>query len=105
MAKRREGKRAASRGAGRMIRPKAVVLEEAALVPSGSLVKPPPNQFTHVVTRQQPFFFGDTDRAPDGEFAPGARIVLMVFDGGSTCRVIDEQGLYVQTAYEGLRPL
>jgi hypothetical protein len=105
MAKRREDKRAAAASAGRMIRPKAVVLGEAALVPSGSRVKPPPNQFTHVVTRRQPFFFGDTDRPPDGEFAAGARIVLMVFEGGPTCRVIDEQGLYVQTAYEGLRPL
>jgi hypothetical protein len=105
MAKRRRSKGGTAASAGRMLRPKAVVLGDAALVPSHSRVKPPPNQFTHVVTRQQPFFFDDREGAPDGELAAGARVVLMVFDGGSTCRVIDEQGLYVQTAYEGLRRL
>jgi len=92
---------------GRMIRPKAVVLNDAALVPEKNLIKPPPDQFTHELQQAQPYYYDQAQTAakPDGELAAGAQVVLMVYDGGSYCRVVDAQGLYVETAYEGLRSL
>jgi len=90
--------------AGRIVRPPMEVLGSAALIPPGKRVKPAPNQFTHVVARAQPYSFDESD-PPIGEFQPGTRVVLMVYDGGAHCRVIDSQGLYVVTAYEGLEPI
>jgi hypothetical protein len=90
---------------GRVFRPKSIVLSDAALVPERNLIKPPPNQFTHVLRRSQPYFYTDAQRAPNGEFAAGTRVVLMVHDGGAYCRVVDGQGLYVETAFGGLRRL
>ena len=93
------------RTTGRILRPEAIVLGDAALVPEHNLVKPRPNQFTHMVLRSQPYYFGATQDQPDGELREGTRVVLMVYDGGHSCRVIDEQGLYVETEYAGLRRL
>jgi hypothetical protein len=90
---------------GRMLRPKAVVLRDVALVPEHRSVKPPPNQFTHEVRRIQPYYYGPSHAAPDGEFSAGTLVVLMVYEDGEYCRVIDARGLYVETAYEGLRRL
>ena len=92
---------------GRMMRPKAVVLSDAAMLPEKNLIVPPPNQFTHELRQAQPYYYNQAQAAatPDGEFAAGARVVLMVYDGSSYCRVVDAQGLYVETAYEGLRRL
>jgi hypothetical protein len=89
------------------IRPKPSILPEDALVPAQNVIAPPPNQFTHVVTQRQPFYFTHAAQsvAPDGEFASGAKVVLLVFEGGDFCRVADEEGLYVETAYAGLRRL
>ena len=90
-----------------MKRPEAIVLPDSSLIPPGSLIAPPPNQFTHEVTTAQPFYFayGAGGGAPSGEFAPGTRVVLMVHDGGAMCRVVDGAGLYVDTAFAGLRRL
>jgi hypothetical protein len=86
-----------------MLRPEAVVVQDSALVPAGAHVRPPPNQFTHVVRKRQPFYYGSRAGASaDGEFAKGTKVVLMVYRGGKTCRVVDGQGLYVLTAFEGL---
>ena len=92
---------------GRIIRPKAVVLSDAAMPPEKNLIKPPPNQFTHELRQAQPYYYNQAQAAttPDGEFVAGAQVVLMVYDGGFYCRVVDAQGLYVETAYEGLRQL
>ena len=90
---------------GRMLRPKSMVLSDAALVPERNIIKPPPNQFTHALQRSQPYFYSDAGGAPNGEFAAGTRVVLMVHDGGAYCRVVDGQGLYVETAFGGLRRL
>ena len=43
--------------------------------------------------------------APDGEFAAGTKVVLLLYDGGATCRVADDRGLYVETEYDSLRKL
>jgi len=90
---------------GRMIRPKAVVLSDAAMVPGRNLIDPPPNQFTHQLRKSQPYYYTQAQGAatPDGEFAVGTQVVFMTYDGGAYCRVVDARGLYVETAYEGLR--
>ena len=90
---------------GRMLRPESMVLSDAALVPERNLIKPPPNQFTHALQRSQPYFYTDAEGKPDGEFAAGTRVVLIVHDGGAYCRVVDGRGLYVETAFGGLRRL
>jgi hypothetical protein len=92
-------------GEGRILRPETKVLSDAALVPAQNLVKPAPTQFTHEVQRRQPYYYSDDRERPDGEFAVGVRVVLMSHDGGKYCRVVDEQGLYVSTEYQGLRSL
>ncbi len=88
-----------------MLRPTPVILRDAALVPKHRLVKPAPNQFTHELSRAQPYYYAGARGSPDGKFRAGTRVVLMVYDGGQYCRVIDARGLYVETAYSGLRHL
>ena len=90
-----------------MIRPEAVVLADNALIPPANLISPPPNQFTHELTVAQPYYYSETqqDRPPDGTFAAGTKMVLLVYHGGRYCRVADRQGLYVETEYRGLQQL
>ena len=90
---------------GKMLRPEAVVLSDAAVVPGRNLIDPPPNRFTHELQQSQPYYYTHAQgrATPDGEFAAGTQVVLMIHDGGAYCRVVDAQGLYVETAYEGLR--
>jgi hypothetical protein len=82
-----------------------VVLDDRALVTARNLIKPPPNQFTHQVTHAQPYFFEDRKGSADGEFPAGSLVVLLVHDGGPDCRVVDGQGLYVLTAFSGLKAI
>ena len=92
---------------GRMIRPKATVLPESALVPDRNLLQPPPNKFTHEVIADQPYYYsipGKKD-APDGTFPAGTEVVVLSHDGGSMCNVADGRGLHVVTAFKGLRPI
>ncbi|HEV2859664.1 MAG TPA: hypothetical protein VGX48_01505 [Pyrinomonadaceae bacterium] len=85
-------------------RPEAEVLDEGSLVPGANLISPPPNQFTHVLARAQPYYYG-RGRRPDGEFPEGTKVVLMTYEGGARCRVADGRGLYVETKYDGLKKL
>lgn len=89
----------------RMKRPKVSVLPESSLVPSQNLLQPPPNCFTHIVDKKQPYYYvGPNQPAPsEGDFPEGTKVVLLFHDGGATCHVADEQGLYVATAIDGLR--
>ena len=91
---------------GRIIRPKSVVLSDSAILPEKNLIKPRPNQFTHELSQAQPYYYSrpEGEAAPDGELPEGAQLVLMVYEGGPYCRVVDSQGLYVETKYAGLRP-
>jgi hypothetical protein len=89
---------------GRVLRPKAEVLNDAALVPPKNMIAPPPNRFTHRIQEQQPYFFNSSQKIPSGNFSPGTPVVLMVYTGGTFCWVVDGQGLYVKTAYRGLAP-
>ena len=88
-----------------MLRPKAVVLSDAALVAPGNTVTPPPTQFTHELTVSQPFRYKPGRGSPDGVLAAGTRVVLLAHGGGSHCWVVDGRGLRVRTARAGLRPL
>jgi hypothetical protein len=91
----------------RMLRPEAIVLGDNALIPPANRVSPEPNQFTHELTAAQPFYYSDPQEAgqPAGEFAAGTRVILFRYQGGKYCRVVDGQGLYVETEYAGLRRL
>jgi len=88
-------------------RPEAIVLPDTSLIPPRNRISPAPNQFTHVMTRRQPFYFlqGPADAPANGELSAGAQVVLMVHDGGPWCWVADASGLYVVTAFEGLTRL
>ncbi len=90
---------------GRVLRPKVEVLSDDALVPARNRIQPPPNQFTHELTQSQPDHYDEPRGAAAGTYAVGMRVVLMVYEGDPFCRVADAHGLYVQTAYEGLRRL
>lgn len=87
------------------IRPDAVVLPESAVVPDKNIITPAPNQFTHELTRPQPFYFDGAQqgRPSDGELPEGAKVVLLLHDGGSYCRVADERGLYVEIEHDALK--
>ena len=88
-------------------RPEAVTLGENALIPDKNLIAPAPNQFTHELTRPQPYYYDGAERGapPVGQFREGTRVVLLVHDGGTYCRVADGQGLYVEVEYDSLRKL
>ena len=87
--------------------PQAQVVDETAVVPDANLIKPAPNQFTHQLSREEPYFYQGAQRGrpPDGTFSSGTKVVLMVYDGGAYCRVADSRGLYVETGYEALANL
>jgi hypothetical protein len=76
-------------------RPESVVLGSEAVVPTGNIISPPPNQFTHELTSVEPYYYGS---AAQGR--PSMR-----HEGGPYCRVADADGLYVEIRYESLRPL
>ena len=86
-------------------RPKAVVLPDDALVSKRYYIAPPPNQFTHQLLRPQPYYFGKSRTKPAGEMAAGTKVVLMVFNQGKYCRVVDGTGLYVEIEYDSLQKL
>lgn len=91
----------------RIIRPKSVVVPEESMIPDRNLIVPPPNCFTHKLKVAQPYYYSKTRprQKPDGTFATGTPVVLLLHDGGKICRVADGRGLYVETNYAGLRQL
>lgn len=82
----------------RVIRPKAVVLPDSALLS---------NRFTHEVVAAQAYFYAHPTPAarPDGFFAAHTKLVLLEHAAGPQCRVADEHGKPVYTAFAGLRRL
>ena len=89
------------------LRPEAVVLAKGALIPNANLIAPAPNQFTHELARAQPFYYGEAEAgtAPDGELPAATKVALLVYHGGTACRVVDHQGLYIEIEYSSLRKL
>jgi hypothetical protein len=92
---------------GGFTRPQAEVLAPADLIPSANLIRPAPNCFTHETVRDQPYYYdsGEVGRSPDGTLPKGAQVVLLVYGGGTYCRVVDARGLYVAVEYAGLAAL
>lgn len=90
----------------RMLRPKATVLPESAVVPERNLVQPP-TEFTHEVVAEQPYYYSrpQPNTPPDGKFSAGTRVKLSAHKSGPYCEVVDARGLRVTTAFKGLRPL
>lgn len=90
---------------GEFERPTPRVLSDRDVVPGASLVRPPPNRFSHETVASTAFSYdvplGDE---PDGTF-PGGTPVLLVRDEDGRSRVIDGQGLYVVVERASLRPL
>jgi hypothetical protein len=89
------------------IRPEAKVLPGESLVPAGSLIRPPPNRFTHETVARTPFSYrasGDTD-ATDGSLAAGTKVVLLRSEEHGRASVVDASGLYVVVPLSGLRRL
>jgi hypothetical protein len=89
------------------LRPEITVLPESALVPDRNLISPAPNQFTHELIRSQPYYYGQGEQAtpPDGHFPAGTKVILLFYEGGTYCRVVNGQGLYVEIEYDSLRKL
>lgn len=89
------------------VRPEVIVLSGQALIPAENLIAPAPNQFTHQLTRAQPIYFAGAGQGTelDGELPAATLVVLLVYDGGATCRVVDGQGLYVEVEYDSLEKL
>ena len=90
-----------------MLRPKFVVLPDSAQIPERNFIKPPPTQFTHVLSADQPFFYEPPQEKsePAGKFSAGTKVVVMGDAGDSHRHVVDGRGLYVVTATAGLRVL
>jgi hypothetical protein len=88
------------------VRPESVVLGEGSVVPPENQLRPPPNRFTHRLTKDEPFYFGTEQGAgqPDGQLAAGTEVVLLQQDG-TRCRVADGRGLYVEVGCESLAEL
>lgn len=88
-------------GITRVIRPKVVVLPDSALLS---------NLFSHEVVAAQAYFRArPTARTasprPTGVLAAGTRVLLLERLDGPMCRVADDSGKPVYTAFAGLRPL
>lgn len=83
------------------------MLAEESLIPDKNEISPPPNQFTHELETNEFFYYISATQAspPDGEFAKGAKVVLLRYDGGNYCRVADERGIYAEIQFSGLRKL
>ena len=88
-------------------RPEIVILPDGAAIPDPTLIRPAPNQFTHQLTRSQPYYFNDAqhETSAAGEFPVDTKVVLLMYDGGRYCRVVDGQGIYVELEYDSLKIL
>jgi hypothetical protein len=72
-----------------------------------NIIQPPPNQFTHELTQNEPYYFIDPQQGtpPDGTFSSGTKVVLMLYNRGNYCRVADGEGIYAFIAYHSLKQL
>jgi hypothetical protein len=91
---------------GEFTRPERRVLGDKSLVPEANVVAPPPNQFTHELARDEPYFYATKGEssAPDGELVEGTKVVVLL-RRNRRCRVVTATGLYVEVGCTSLRPL
>ena len=92
---------APERDARRVVRPTPSVVD--AVVPDESLIRPPPNRFTHELTADESYRFDAGAAEPAGVLAAGTPVVLLVEEDDG-CRVVDGRGLYVRVPRASLRP-
>lgn len=89
-----------------VLRPGSVVLGEASLVPGTTVVRPPPDRFTHELVTDEPYRL---DRSgPEGEQAgvlPAGTPVVVLRRGDDHCRVVTASGLAVDVHRASLREL
>jgi hypothetical protein len=90
----------------RILRPDPVVLDQAALVPSGNRIDLLPTRFSHTTMADIPFSYAlsEVTRLDDGELARGSKVVVLRTEGDRTW-VLDASGVVVQVATEGLTVL
>ncbi len=83
------------------------VLPKSALVPERNLLQLPPNQCTHAVKAEQPYYYAGPHQTapPEGNFPAGTKVVVLSRDSGPFCHVADGRGLYVVTEFDGLEPI
>jgi hypothetical protein len=89
-----------------ILRPKALILPESAQLPEQNVLRPPPNQFSHIIDGEQPYYFRGVDKGvrPAGYFSSGTRVLLLRHDS-TECWVANCRGLYVAIPCNGMRPL
>ncbi|MER5353915.1 hypothetical protein ABT093_26720 [Kitasatospora sp. NPDC002551] len=87
-------------------RPEASVLDSRAVVPRDNVVRPPPNQFTHTLITDQPYWYDHSSPGgpPDGTVPAGTPVALLIRTG-DRCRAVTPTGLYVTVPCPQLRPL
>jgi hypothetical protein len=89
-----------------MIPTDAVVLDDGAVIPKGRLLSPPPDRFSHELTRAVPYDFGgEAAGEPAGDLPAGTKVLLVADDDGTRCHVVDGRGLYVRLEKAALREL
>ena len=88
-------------------RPETRVLPTESLVPPESLIRPPPNRFTHETVARTPFTYASSRGArEDGALAAGTKVVVMRTDEEDRrSAVVDASGLYVIVPTSSLLPL
>ena len=89
-----------------MLRPRARVLPDAAVVPAANL-QPAPAQLSHVLRDAQPFHYvaPEPGQPADGHLAAGTELLLLDDGPHGLCQVLTAQGLCVYTARAGLQAL
>lgn len=88
-------------------RPEPRVLPTESLVPPESLIRPPPNRFTHETVAPTPFSYASSrGTGADGSLSAGTKVVVLRIDEDDRrCAVVDANGLYVLVPTSSLRPL
>jgi hypothetical protein len=88
-------------------RPEARVLPMESLVPPESLIRPPPNLFTHETVARTPFSYASSrGSGEDGSLSAGTKVVVLRTDEDDRrSAVVDASGLYVLVPTASLRPL
>lgn len=88
-------------------RPEAKVLPKESLVPRESLIRPPPNRFTHVTVARTPFSYAGArpSETEDGSLATGTKVVLLRTEDDDRACVVDGNGLYIVVPSTSLRPI
>src|SRR6266511_3307704 len=91
---------------GVVLRPEAFVLSDDALIPESNLIDPPSEPFTHVLIKDEPYWFDGNqgDEKPSGTLVAGTPVIVL-HEGPGKYRVVDSRGLVVDVPLSSVRPL